>query len=456
MNEPEDPKNNVEPLAESPHEPLFERLVGTSWAAVGECVAFCGMYIAGRPWFLVSTALPALLGLGLALFAALAVWMIPDRQIVSWLEADRRAAVTGRDLATQRICLQAILAKKPDSLEHQLDFALLYREEGDTASATVLLERLAPADSVGYAPAHRQLAEDALTQYENAAPGADRQSLLATALHHLKSSGRLDDPRLEYKLGVLCAEDGDLPLAELHLQQAAAQGYGVAHLVLSQLERQRGHLEGADEHRRAARDSLRSYVLQHPDDREARLGWGRCLLDGGEWAELGPLLAHLRRSRPSGRFRDRLGQLHLTAAQQHPLGTPAMVQAAVGYARDAFDLLDDPSPAAWQLIQFSRVAGTVPRELLVRIQHWQQDAARKQPADHRFGLIAAGLAEALGTRRRQRRVFRTPPSSTPTRCANWRPSTAARGTPRSLPRPTPRSFRTSSRACRNAPATARH
>lgn len=400
MSEPEDLENEVEPPVElrggTPVESLFERWVGAAWAAIGECLAFFGMYLAGRPWFLVPAAVPALLGLALALFAALAVWMIPDRQIVAWLEAERRAAVTGQDLATQRICLQAILAKKPDSQEHQLAFALLHREEGDTASATALLERLAPSDSVGYAPAHRQLAEDALSRYENAGPAADRQALLATALHHLKSSGPLDDPRLEYQLGVLCAEDGDVPLAELHLQQAAAQGYGVAHLVLSQLERQRGQLEAAEEHRRAARESLRSYVLEHPDDREARLGWGRCLLDGGEWAELGPLLAHLRRSRPSGRFRDRLGQLHLTAAQRHPLGTPAMVQAAVGYARDAFDLLDDPAPAAWQLIQFSRVAGTVPRELLVRIRQWQQDAARQRPADHRFGLIAAGLAEALG------------------------------------------------------------
>lgn len=366
------------------------------WKAVAETPGFVLVYLFSRPWFLVVPAAPALLGLGLTLLVALWVWAIPEAHTVSFLQTEQRQAAAREDLLSQRISVQALLARRPDAPEHQLAAAQLLREAGDAAAAEELLDQLAPPDRVGYGPAHRRRAEDALERFEQANTDEERQRWLALALHHLKAGGPLDDPRLEYMLGVLSAEDGDLPLAELHLQQAAAQGYGVAHLILSQLERQRGNAAVAETHRQAARESLQTYIRQHPEDREARLGWARCLLDGREWAALDPLLAQLRAAADGARFRDRLGQLHLTAAQQHPLNTPARVQTAVGYAREAFSLLEDPSPAAWQLIQFARVPGTVPRDLLERLRDWRQAAAQDRPDDSRWGLLAAGIAEALG------------------------------------------------------------
>lgn len=383
------------------------------WRAVAESPAFVLVYLFSRPWFLLVPAAPALLGGGLTLLVALWVGASPEAPFIRFLQTQRQQAIARDDLPSQRIALQALLAKQPGAAEHQLADAQLCRQAGDDASAEAILNELAPPDREGYGPAHRLRAEDALERFEQAGTAEERQAWLSLALHHLKAAEPLTDPRLQYMLGVLCAEQGDLPLAELHLQQAAEQGYGVAHLILSQLERQRGNAAAAETHRQAARASLQAHVRQHPEDSEARLGWARCLLDGREWAALEPLLAQLRASADSARFRDRLGQLHLTAAQQYPLNTPARVQAAVGYAREAFELLEDPSPAVWQLIQFARFPGTVSRELLERLRDWRQAAAEDQPNDSRLGLLAAGIAEALGDAAAAEAAFRQAAATDP-------------------------------------------
>ena len=153
----------------------------------------------------------------------------------------------------------------------------------------------------------------------------------------------------------------------------------MADLLLSQLDRQRGNAAAAEQHRQAASKSLQSYIQLHPEDLEARLAWGRCLLDGGEWAALDTLLAYLRQEGTDRRFRNRLGQLHLTAAEQYPRETQEMRQTAAGYALHAFDLLEEPSAAAWPLLQLASSPGTVPRDSLVRMQKWYDRTSASQP-----------------------------------------------------------------------------
>jgi tetratricopeptide (TPR) repeat protein len=392
-----DPRETPEPRA--PADPggfLLHWLVAVPWMMVHEVTAFVVDYLRCRPWFFLPMAGPAILGLLLALYVTAWLRAVPESDVVAMLDKHVAKAQADRDWARVRVGLQAILERKTDSQRHQFAFAQLLFEQGDFRSAAAMIARLAPLDRAGYPPAHRLLAEDALVRYGNAGPADDRPLLLKTALHHLQIGGPAEDPRTDYRLGILHADRGDMALAELHLKQAAAGGYSAADLVLSELERQRGNAAAAERHRQAASEGLGRYVQEHPDDLEARLAWGRCLVDGGEWAALDSLLDFLRREASERRFRNRLGQLHLSAAEEYPRETQPMRRTAAAYAQHAFDLLESPSAAVWALLKLADSPDVVDRDCLLGLEKWYQQAPPEQLGQVNRLMIGARLAEALG------------------------------------------------------------
>jgi hypothetical protein len=121
--------------------------------ALQEFAAFLLEYLRGRPWFFLSLAWPAIVGLLLALYVTAWIWAVSDSSVVAMLEANVAKAQARQDWPRVRVGLQAILERKPDSEPHQFAFAQLLREEGDVRSAAAMTARLAPLDRVGYAPA---------------------------------------------------------------------------------------------------------------------------------------------------------------------------------------------------------------------------------------------------------------------------------------------------------------
>ena len=211
------------PRSRHPGGLLLHWLVAVPWMMAHEVAAFVVDYLRCRPWFFLPLAGPAILGLLLALYITAWLRVVPESDVIAMLDKHVVKARADRDWARARLGLQAILERKPDSQPHQFAFAQLLREGGDIRSAAAMLARLAPLDRVGYPPAHLLLAEETIARYENASPQDDRQLLLKQAIHHLEAGASTRNPRWEYQLGVLYIDRGDMTLAELHLEQAAAR-----------------------------------------------------------------------------------------------------------------------------------------------------------------------------------------------------------------------------------------
>jgi tetratricopeptide (TPR) repeat protein len=163
--------------------------------------------------------------------------------------------------------------------------------------------------------------------------------------------------------------------------------------MLSRLQLFQGDAEAADELRQEARESLESYIAEHPEDLEARITWARCLLDGEEWNRLTQVLDRLRDLETDSDYRDRLGTLSLAASQSQSLASPAGAERAIRFARWAFPLLSDPRPAAWRQIELASQGIAVPSEATGEIRDWLDQSLDVQADDASLWVLRGKLAE---------------------------------------------------------------
>lgn len=355
---------------------------------------FVSRYFFGRPWWRLSYALPAI---GAALIAVAAgFWIAAQSDIASNAATERRLlnAVAEKDLARQRICLKVLMKRAPQSPSYRFQYALLLREEGDAAAGQTLLERLAPENGDGYTPAHRLLAEQAMASYGEATQEADKKSLRRTAIRHLTALQKDREPQLDYRLGILCVEDGDEALAELHLKRAAEKGYAAAQMMLSQLQLLHGNPDLAGKLRDEARKTLDPYIADHPDDLEARFTWALCLRDDNDWENFTRVLSGLVGLETDAGYRDRLGRLALSASEAQLLASPVASQRAAQYAVWAFQMLRDRRQAASRLIDLASADIAVPAETMDVVRQWLSDASNGK-ADDPIVWILRGRCAAL-------------------------------------------------------------
>lgn len=373
-------------------EPLLYRAVHWPLAAINTLFEFALRYWFGRPWILLVSAIPAVLAALIAMGTGVWLGFQSEAGASARITRQLQAAMTAKDYARQRICLKNLMQRSPKSPEYRFQYALLLREEGKDQAGQILLEELASEDG-GFRPAHRMLADEAMTRYGKATAPAEKQSLRQAAIRHLVALGQDRGPQLDYRLGMLYAEDGQLALGELQLKQSAEAGFGAAQMMLSRLQLLHGDLKAASKLREDARKSLESYISNHPEDMEARIAWARCLLDGSEWDRFTQVVSELNAQETDADYRDRLGRLALAASQMQPLTSTATVQRAIAYTRVAFPLLLDRRPAALHLMELSSQGLTIPPEAMNEVRQWLDQAITQQDGDASLWGLRGTFAE---------------------------------------------------------------
>ncbi len=374
---------------------VFHRVIHVPLVVLHAMRDFVRAYLFSRPWMLLPVSLPAFLAAVLAIGAATWIAAVPDRQVVARIERGLREAIVAEDLASRRVCLMALMQQNPKSAYYRFQYALLLSDEGDKQSSQALLGRLASSGDTGYSPAICLLAEQLLTRYGEATRASEKAELRGEAIRYLEAAGDDRGPLLDYRLGMLYAEDGRLALAELQLRRAADADYVVAQMVLSHMMLGGGQEAEAAEYREQARESLEVYIAKHPNDLEARIAWAQSLVDGGQWEELTRVLSGLQHLEVDASVQNRLGSLYLAASKAQSLTSPSAARRAVDYAQHSFSLLQDQKLGAWRLIELAGYHQAIPVKTVHEVRDWLRQACEEQPDDTALWLLRAQLAELI-------------------------------------------------------------
>lgn len=110
-------------------------------------------------WF---AAVPALVTIALVLLFGIAVWAQRSDATDARYQRDAETAMNARNFDTARVCYERLLQREPDDPALLLGLAKSLQGIGQTTDALQLLQRLAPADSPGYAPAQVFVTEQIL------------------------------------------------------------------------------------------------------------------------------------------------------------------------------------------------------------------------------------------------------------------------------------------------------
>jgi Flp pilus assembly protein TadD len=124
-----------------------------------------------------AAATPALLTIVIVLLLGIAGSAQRSDVIEARYERDAKAAITASNFGTARVCYERLLQRSPNDPALLLGLARSLQGLGQSADAIQMLNRLAPADAPGYAPAQLFMAEQIL----NAA--TDSKSLKLAETH---------------------------------------------------------------------------------------------------------------------------------------------------------------------------------------------------------------------------------------------------------------------------------
>lgn len=297
-------------------------------------------------------ALPAML-CGLLIVVAIVFLLLQShREVIARYRQQAAKARQDKDYAAARLCYERLVREDPADKQAMFDLAAVLAEMGQGQSALELLDRLAPLDATGFAPAHLALAKQLLaaTQPSVESVHAAEQHLLRA----LEAQGELVEAHA--LLGRVYASAGKWELARPHLLAALKNSDELA-LLMAQVSAALSRQDDARAfaQRAVAFWSARAQAL--PTDTAVRLAWAQSLMALGDYGaamtvlERGLVLAENRVLRHAA------GQIcaaWLKRLEQNPAGDPAL----------AVDLLTrglkhDPSNAELlrRLVVLSRLTG---------------------------------------------------------------------------------------------------
>lgn len=150
-----------------------------------------------------AASVPALGMIVVMLLLGVAGWAQRPDRIEARYRQDAETSLNSGDFRTSRVCYERLLQTSPTDKALLLGLGRSLLGLGQTTEAMELLERLAPADAAGYAPAHVLLAEQIL--HASTDPKA-----LQLAETHLKRAIEADprDPAAHDLLARLYANTG--------------------------------------------------------------------------------------------------------------------------------------------------------------------------------------------------------------------------------------------------------
>lgn len=216
---------------------------------------------------------PAGLCMLAAIVAFVSVALVSGREVAAQYRLKAWKAQTSNDHATARLCYERLVRENPADKQSLFALAQVLADMGDAPSSLELLDRLAPLDETGFAPAHLALGRQLL-----AATRPSPQSVHAAEQHLLRAiSAQPDLVEAQGLLGRLYALAGRWELAQPHLAAALKNSDELA-LLMAQVTAARGQ---ADEARSYARRAVAFWAARaslQPTDVAARLAWAQSLL----------------------------------------------------------------------------------------------------------------------------------------------------------------------------------
>lgn len=163
--------------------------------------------------------------------------------------------------------LQTLPTQQLDKVELGFNDALTKFARGHVDDAIEQMEQLAPPDGVGYAPAHRWLAQLQMSKDPSLA-GPNRESVI----HHLKAAVARDprDIPTQLALGNCYYRTGNPAKAVKHLQ-VAAESHPELHFVLANLYDSLSESKSANDQYEQAAEVLAAELAKDPAAEELRV-----------------------------------------------------------------------------------------------------------------------------------------------------------------------------------------
>lgn len=185
----------------------------------------------------------------------------PGDRITTWYDQHGSMALGDRDFKTARICYEGLLNREPDNPAYQFGLALSLAGLGENAEAMILINRLAPENGQGFAPAHVFVAEQLLTS-----PSAGDAARRSAETHLLRVvQVQPNNAKAHALLAAIYAKAGRWEQVKEHLAQG---GPGVDEMGLLAAESfaAQGDAAEAEAWARRAIRFYRDRVLANPRD----------------------------------------------------------------------------------------------------------------------------------------------------------------------------------------------
>lgn len=210
--------------------------------------------------------LPALILAITVGYLAVAAGFTSREELASEYELAARQAFYDREYETARLYYDRVLQLGGGGPQSVYQLALALNESDDRPRVAVLMDRLAPLDQAGYAPAHLWRAQSLLSA-GNVSP-RDLQIVEIHLAHALRQEPR--NFQAKTLLGQICFAKGDLDSAIEHLADAARSNPESC-LMLAKAYALKGNVSAAQQHGERAQADLLQQAEIHPTDLKARL-----------------------------------------------------------------------------------------------------------------------------------------------------------------------------------------
>jgi tetratricopeptide (TPR) repeat protein len=212
-----------------------------------------------------------------------------------------------KDYPRAQLCAERLAQLEGQSEESSFRLAQALDAQGDTGRTQTILDRIAPLDHMGHAPAHLWQAQKLLKKAPVASPAT------RDALRHLEYAvtARPNLTEARALLGQIYAFSGDLSNAESNLVLVVDSRPDLL-IMLAQINAARGETTTSRKRAERARDLFQELTGKHPEDADSRLRWTAALIFLENFAQAEAVLQEgLTRSNNSPIYHQALARVYL-------------------------------------------------------------------------------------------------------------------------------------------------
>jgi tetratricopeptide (TPR) repeat protein len=330
--------------------------------------------------------LPALTLGSAAVVLAIFLKLTPESQAVDSYLREAHRLFQAKDYDAAQICYERLALLNPDKPEYRFWMATTCALMGQHDRAAAILDKLAPSDKQGYAPAHVWQARRLMS-----IPNTPQQAIQAAELHLLRAL-QSDPERLEANVLL-----GNLYFATRRLDQAEAYLLKGVHaqpelrFVLARVHQIRGNKDEMRKQAEIAVQAFRARSKANVDSHQDRLYWAEAVMLTEDFPgavkileeglllapnqPYGRVLAHVHISwadslgeDPQARTGERLALLE--KAMRYDVNNPTLAQRLLALTKVKGEEADQARKALQKLLAEGKSPATV--HLLLGMDAWEQ------------------------------------------------------------------------------------